>query len=89
MKTIQPVLGDHGEAAKTVVGAANEIDAAGLREISHRHGNVAQPEAETHRLDEQLSVENKVVGIVLEGNPLKNFSAVDAEAAVEIAQILP
>ena len=57
-----------------------------LGEVADRHRDVAEPEAEACRLDQELGVEDEVVGVALEGN--LQHAAVDAEAAVEVAQVL-
>src|SRR5262249_55402651 len=68
--------------------APPEIDTTRLLEVAYRHRHVAQAEPEPHRLYQELSVEDEVVGVLLEGNALQHRAAIDAEAAVEIAKVL-
>src|SRR5579884_3321515 len=87
-EAVKPVLADHAQRAEAVLQAAAEIDAAGFLKVADGDGDVAEAEAETHRLDQKLCVEDEIVGVFLEGDALEHGFAVDAEAAVEIAEIL-
>ena len=51
-------------------------------------GHVAEAEAEVDRLHQELRVEDEVVGVALERDRFQHFAAVDAEAAVEVAEVL-
>src|SRR5207245_141337 len=85
VEAVEPILGDDGQAAKAIISAANEVDAAGLGEIADRHRDIAEPVAEPNCLNQELCIKDKIVGVVLKGHPFQNLAAVDAEAAVEIA----
>src|SRR5437868_4388056 len=83
---VEPELADDAKRGQPIAAAALEVDAAGLVEVAHRHGNIAEPEAEPHALHQELRVEDEFVGVVLEGYLLQHFPAVNTEAAVEVAQ---
>ncbi|MEY3456972.1 MAG: hypothetical protein RL215_129 [Planctomycetota bacterium] len=87
-KTVEPEGEHHPECEKSVAEAATKVDAAGFVEIADRDGDITEPEAEEYRLGKELGVEDEIVGIELPGDGLKNFSAVGAEAAVKIPEIL-
>src|SRR5439155_18764799 len=88
MEPVEPIFANDRQSAESVVHAANEVDAAGLGEIANGHRDIAKPEAEANCLNQELGVKNEIVGVVLKRNPLENFAAIDAEAAVKISQIL-
>src|SRR5262249_46953062 len=88
-QTVEPVLAHRLERLDAVLGATAEVDLAGLVEVPHRHRHVAQAEPEVDRLHQELRVEDEVVAVALEGNRFENLAAVDAEAAVELAEVLP
>src|SRR5262245_2546941 len=85
---VQPVQTDRPQRPQAVAHAPPEIDTTRLLEVAYRHRHVAQAEPEPHRLYQELSVEDEVVGVLLEGNALQHRAAIDAEAAVEIAKVL-
>src|SRR5438105_2404420 len=87
-QAVEPVEADDAERGQAVAQAALEVDAAGFGEIPNGYRYVAEPEAEPHGLDEELRVENEVVRVALEGHALKDLPPEDAEAAVEVAQVL-
>src|SRR5437879_2168911 len=85
-QSIEPVLADSGQRLQAVAGALAEVDLAGLVEVADRHRDVAEPEAEVHRLHQELRVEDEVVRVAFEGVGFEDGAAVDAEARVELAE---
>src|SRR5438128_8638680 len=78
-EALEPELADDAERAEAVLDAAAEVDAARLVEVAHRHRDVAEAEAQVDRLDQELGVEDEVVGVALERHALQDLAAVDAE----------
>src|SRR5947208_12904738 len=87
-QAVEPVLGHGLHRLDAVLGAAAEVDLAGLVEVPHRHRHVAEAEPEVDRLHEELRVEHEVVAVALERDRFEHLAAVDAEAAVELAEVL-
>src|SRR2546425_9821365 len=83
-EAVEPVLRYHAQRGDAVAQTAFEVDAAGLGEVAYRDRDVAQAVAEPDGLDEELGIENEIVGIALEGNPLQHLTPRNAKTAVEI-----
>lgn len=77
-----------GETAGAVAHAAPEIDRRGFLHVPHRHGDIADLEPERDGLDEELLVEGKVVGVLVELHALQHPSRIGTKARMEIAQRL-
>src|SRR5437870_4462986 len=77
-QAIKPVLAHRPQSRQSIASAALEMDAAGLGKVADGNGNIAEPEAEPHRLNEKLRVKDKVIRIVPEGNALQHFPPINA-----------
>ena len=79
----------NGRKCENAVSATTfEIDARGFLEITHGHGHIAETKTEVNGLDQELRIEDEVVGISLERHRFEHLTAIDSEARVKIAEVL-
>src|SRR5437588_4531350 len=88
MQLVEPELPNYRQGAEAIDEASLEVDAAGFGKVADGHGDVTQPEAKMHGLDEELRVEHEIIGVGFKWNTLEHFPPIYPETAMEITEVL-
>ena len=85
---VAPELEHDPKCQQSVASAALEVDAGGFCEISNRNRDVSESEIKEDGLSKKLSVEDKVVGVLLPRKGFQNLAPIGSKATVEVTQVL-
>lgn len=83
-----PELHEQPHGLKGIERAARDADAGGFVEVPDGNGNIPHSVTEVDTLDEELRVEEEVVGVSIEGNAFEDLSLIGSETGVKVGDVL-